>query len=144
MNRKMSVIDLNFEPNSLHRAPCPRRLAREHWTHGLFATHRFFTRTQIPPARSPFRWRTTCSYLLLFGPVPLSCFRKSLRDTVACLRALGGKLYHAGIRGRLAHGAFADANEKRDWRTYFLISSTTALLRDRPEKKSKEWVICDW
>ena len=75
MSRKVSVIDLNFEPNILHRAPCPRRLAREHWTHGLFTAHRFSTRTQIPPVRSPLLWRTTCSDLLMLGPVPLSGFR---------------------------------------------------------------------
>ncbi len=45
-------------------------------------------------------------------------FRESLRDTVTCLRALGGKLYHAGIRGHLSLSTFADANEKRDWRIY--------------------------
>src|SRR5512135_759577 len=83
MRRKVSVIDLNFEPNSLHRAPGPRRLAREHWTHGLFATHRFLARTQIPPVRSPLRRRTTCSYLLLLGPVSLSCSR-----TIDLLREL--------------------------------------------------------
>ncbi len=45
-------------------------------------------------------------------------FRESLRDTVTCLRALGSKLYHSGIRGHLSHSTFADANEKRDWRIY--------------------------
>src|SRR5512136_1827037 len=76
MSRKVSVRDLNFAKNwsSLDWAPCPRRLAREHWTHGLFATHRFSTRTHIPAIRSPLRWRTTCSYILVLGPIPLSCF----------------------------------------------------------------------
>jgi Domain of unknown function (DUF4372) len=32
-------------------------------------------------------------------------YRGSLRDIEACLRSLGGKLYHMGLRGRVAHEA---------------------------------------
>jgi hypothetical protein len=45
-------------------------------------------------------------------------YRESLRDIVSCLRAMGSRLYHAGIRGHLSHSTLADANEKRDWRIY--------------------------
>jgi len=45
-------------------------------------------------------------------------FRESLRDIVTCLRSMGTKLYHAGIRGRVARSTLADANETRDWRIY--------------------------
>jgi hypothetical protein len=45
-------------------------------------------------------------------------FRESLRDIEACLRALGFKLYHAGIRGRVSRSTLADANENRDWRIW--------------------------
>lgn len=45
-------------------------------------------------------------------------YRKSLRDIETCLRALGGKLYHLGIRGRVSRSTLADANETRDWRIY--------------------------
>jgi hypothetical protein len=45
-------------------------------------------------------------------------FRESLRDTVACLRAMGPKLYHMGLRGPIARTTLADANESRDWRIY--------------------------
>src|SRR5229473_2376471 len=45
-------------------------------------------------------------------------YRKSLRDIETCLRTLGGKLYHLGIRGRVARSTLADANETRDWRIY--------------------------
>ncbi len=45
-------------------------------------------------------------------------FRESLRDIVTCLRSLGPKLYHAGIRGRVSRSTLADANESRDWRIY--------------------------
>jgi hypothetical protein len=45
-------------------------------------------------------------------------YRKGLRDIEACLRALGTKLYHLGIRGRVSRSTLADANEMRDWRIY--------------------------
>jgi hypothetical protein len=45
-------------------------------------------------------------------------FRESLRDIETCLRAHSSKLYHLGIRGRIARSTLADANEKRDWRIY--------------------------
>ena len=47
----------------------------------------------------------------------LTC-RDSLRDIVACLQALGPRLYHAGLRRRVARSTLADANDKRDWRIY--------------------------
>lgn len=45
-------------------------------------------------------------------------YRESLRDIETCLRALGPKLYHMGIRGRVSRNTLAVANEKRDWRIY--------------------------
>jgi len=45
-------------------------------------------------------------------------YRESLRDIETCLRALRPKLYHMGIRGRVARSTLADANETRDWRIY--------------------------
>lgn len=47
----------------------------------------------------------------------LTC-RQSLRDIETCLRAVGAKLYHLGIRGRVSRSTLADANEARDWRIY--------------------------
>ena len=47
----------------------------------------------------------------------LTC-RDSLRDIVACLQALGPRVYHAGLRGRVARSTLADANDRRDWRIY--------------------------
>ena len=44
--------------------------------------------------------------------------RSSLRETVSCLAALGGRLYHCGIRGRVARSTLAEANEKRDHRIF--------------------------
>src|SRR5271156_3015745 len=45
-------------------------------------------------------------------------YRESLRDIEACLRSIGGKLYHMGFRGKVARSTLADANESRDWRIY--------------------------
>ncbi len=45
-------------------------------------------------------------------------YRESLRDIEACLRAMQSKLYHMGIRSRIAKSTLADANENRDWRIY--------------------------
>src|ERR1700743_2608374 len=44
--------------------------------------------------------------------------RESLRDIEVCLRAHQAKLYHLGIRSRVARSTLADANEQRDWRIY--------------------------
>jgi hypothetical protein len=61
-------------------------------------------------------------------------YRESLRDIVSCMRAMGNKLYHAGIRGHISHSTLADANEQRDWRIYadfaaILIAKARALYR---------------
>ena len=45
-------------------------------------------------------------------------YRDSLRDIEACLRALSGKLYHLGFRGRVARSTLADANDAHDWRIF--------------------------
>lgn len=44
--------------------------------------------------------------------------RASLRETVVCLRALGPRRYHCGIRAAPARSTLAEANEKRDWRIF--------------------------
>jgi Domain of unknown function (DUF4372)/Transposase DDE domain len=45
-------------------------------------------------------------------------YRESLRDIEACLRVAKTKLYHMGIRGKVARNTLAHANETRDWRIY--------------------------
>ena len=45
-------------------------------------------------------------------------YRESLRDIECCLRAMGKKLYHMGIRGKISRSTLAYANENRDWRIY--------------------------
>jgi len=58
--------------------------------------------------------------------------RESLRDIEACLRAVGPKLYHAGLKARVSRTTLAKANEVRDWRIYrdvalILIQEARAL-----------------
>jgi len=45
-------------------------------------------------------------------------YRESLRDIQTCLRALGSKVYHLGIRGQISRNNLANANKTRDWRIY--------------------------
>jgi hypothetical protein len=45
-------------------------------------------------------------------------YRESLRDIEACLRSMSGKLYHMGLRGKVARATLGDANETHDWRIY--------------------------
>jgi len=44
--------------------------------------------------------------------------RSSLRETVTCLRALGSRRYHCGIRHAPARSTLAQANERRDFRIF--------------------------
>lgn len=44
--------------------------------------------------------------------------RASLRETVSCLRAIGPRRYHCGIRGPVSRSTLADANERRDHRIF--------------------------
>jgi Domain of unknown function (DUF4372)/Transposase DDE domain len=64
-------------------------------------------------------------------------YRESLRDIEACLRAVQPKLYHVGIRARVARATIAYANETRDWRIYAdvaqrLIGTARALYINDP------------
>jgi hypothetical protein len=44
--------------------------------------------------------------------------RRSLRETVGCLRAVGLRRYHCGIMVAPVKSTFADANEQRDYRIF--------------------------
>ena len=64
-------------------------------------------------------------------------YRESLRDIETCLRSMQPKLYHMGIRGRVARSTLADANEKRDWQIYadfaqVLIAIARPLYANEP------------
>ena len=63
--------------------------------------------------------------------------RESLRDIEACLRAIGPKLYHAGIKARVSRTTIAKANEQRDWKIYrdvamILIDQARMLYAHQP------------
>ena len=62
-------------------------------------------------------------------------YRESLRDIEACLRAMGPKLYHMGIRSTVSRNNLSNANENRDWRIYaefaqILIQQAKELYAD--------------
>jgi len=64
-------------------------------------------------------------------------YRESLRDIETCLRAMGSRLYHMGIRNTISRNNLAHANETRDWRIYadfahLLINRAKALYADEP------------
>jgi len=44
--------------------------------------------------------------------------RESLRDMETCMRAMGPKLYHAGIKAKVSRNTLAKANELRNWKIY--------------------------
>jgi len=61
--------------------------------------------------------------------------RDSLREIEICLRALGPRLYHSGVRGHVSRSTLADANEMRDYRIYadlaqVLIATARSLYAD--------------
>lgn len=62
-------------------------------------------------------------------------YRRSLRDTIICLRAMQSKLYHMGLRCHISRSTLAYTNAKRDWRIYaeiaqVLIHNARDLYRD--------------
>jgi len=52
--------------------------------------------------------------------------RSSLRETVTCLRALGARRYHCGIRVAPARSTLAQANERRDFRIF--MDTTLSMI----------------
>ena len=64
-------------------------------------------------------------------------YRESLRDIEATLGSVAGRLYHMGIRGRVARSSLAHTNENRDWRIYadfaqVLIQEARTLYAGEP------------
>jgi transposase len=77
----------------------------------------------------------TCYEQFLIMAFAQLTWRESLRDIETCLRALGPKLYHAGIRSRVSRSTLADANETRPWQIYadfaqVLIAQASVLYAD--------------
>jgi hypothetical protein len=67
-------------------------------------------------------------------------YRESLRDIETCLQAVESKLYHMGIRGRVARSTLADANENRDWRIYADFAQAL-ISRARPLYQSDRFSV---
>lgn len=66
---------------------------------------------------------------MLFGQLT---YREGVRDTINCLGAHQGKLYHLGIKQLVAYSTLSRANENRDWRIWsdfatYLIEEARAL-----------------
>lgn len=62
-------------------------------------------------------------------------YRDSLRDIETCLRAMQTKLYHIGLRSKIAKSTISDANESRDWHVFadfchYLIGWAEKLYHD--------------
>jgi hypothetical protein len=88
--------------------------------------------------RGNFRSRAFAAYeqFLVMAFAQLT-WRESLRDVETCLRALGPKLYHSGIRHAVPRSTLADANERRDWRIFadfgqVLIQQACSLYAGEP------------
>lgn len=63
------------------------------------------------------------------------CYRESLRDIEACLRAMNNRLYHMGIRSGISRNNMAHANEIRNWKiwadlAHVLIHTARSLYTD--------------
>jgi len=58
-------------------------------------------------------------------------YRESLRDIESCLKSQSAKLYHMGIKGKIARMNLARANERRDWRI-FAEFAQTLIVQARP------------
>ena len=58
--------------------------------------------------------------------------RSSLRETVTCLRSVGSRLYHCGIRVAPARTTLAEANERRDFRI-FMDTALSMIEKARME-----------
>ena len=67
-------------------------------------------------------------------------YRASLRDIETCLHTMQSKLYHVGLRSKIARSTIADANESRDWHIFadfchYLIQWAETLYQDNESFK---------
>jgi hypothetical protein len=77
--------------------------------------------------------RLSCMDQLLCMAFAQITGRSSLRETITCLRAIGSRRYHCGIRSTPARSTLAEANERRDYRIFMdtamsMIASTRLEL----------------
>ena len=89
---------------------------------------------ELAVARYPARRRAvafSCLDQLLAMAFAQLTGRDSLRQTVLCLRSIGARCYHLGIRHRPARVTLAQANNRRDWRI-FMNLAMSMIRRARP------------
>ena len=67
---------------------------------------------------------------MVFAQLP---YRESLRDINACLRAVQPRIYHLGIRARVARSTLADANEMSRRQKWVDAGRHLAIPRRRTE-----------
>ena len=97
--------------------------------------HNDFHRIVRAHGRSRRRFRFLCWEQFLCMAFAQLTYRESLRDIESCLRSLGPKLYHSGIRSKVSRSTLAHANEHRSWKIYqglalSLIARAQQLYRD--------------
>jgi hypothetical protein len=85
--------------------------------------------------KSHRKYRFSCWEQFLCMAFAQLTYRESLRDIESCLRSLGPKLYHSGIRSTVCRSTLAYANEHRSWKIYqelalSLIAKAQRLYRD--------------
>jgi hypothetical protein len=81
------------------------------------------------------KYRFSCWEQFLCMVFAQLTYREGLRDIESCLRSVGSKLYHVGIRSTVSHSTLAHANEHRPWQIYrdvalSLIARARTLYRD--------------
>jgi hypothetical protein len=64
------------------------------------------------------KYRFSCWEQFLCMAFAQLTYRESLRDIETCLRSLGPKVYHSGIRSTVCRSTLAHANEHRSWKIY--------------------------
>ncbi len=116
--------------------PPARRFSLSSWS--------TFRDTSSKSACSALSRRLPAEEFLLLGSVSGQWVSPSSRISAkafaisrACLRSMGGKLYHMGFRGKVARSTLAEANESRDWRIFadfaqVLIAVARPLYADDP------------
>src|SRR5712691_6112484 len=147
---KQDVLFMIFLGDDLNRVfricdPAMRPIVESHHAHrqARFRAGDGTPATQhLSSVRRSLRRASQGQALLLPGSISVPGLRaaylpESLRDIQACLRAQSSKLYHLGIRGKVARNTLANANATRDWRIYCdfaqsLIGTARWLYADEP------------
>jgi len=83
-----------------------------------YLSHNEFQKCVARYAGGRYRRSLSCWDQYLAMAFAQLTYRESLRDIEACLRSLGGKLYHMGFRSKVPRSTLADANETHDWRIF--------------------------